>query len=120
MASNFQGLTNTKRHTTANGINAGGLNAGANCPGVLSMVLMKICLGFFVRSLCVTGSFDDSVYPICKCWNGNDPLLLGRGEDGMLVTTQWGVEALMFLEKLKSPKHTVNGKKIENTGDATG
>jgi len=39
------------------------------------MVLMKICLGFLVKSLRVTGSFDGSVYPICKCWNGNDFVL---------------------------------------------
>ena len=83
------------------------------------MVLMKICLGFFVRSLCVTELFDGSVYPICKCWNGNNPLLFARGEDGMLVTTQWGNEALLFLDKLKSSKHSVNENKIENTGDTT-
>ena len=49
MASNFQGLSTTKRHARANGINAGGINAGADGPGVLSMVLMKICLEFFHR-----------------------------------------------------------------------
>ena len=57
LASNFHGLSTTKRHTRANGINAGGINSGAYCPGVLSMVLMKVCLGFFVGSLCITGSF---------------------------------------------------------------
>ena len=65
MASNFQGLSNTKRHTRANGINAGGINSGAYCPGVLSMVLMKVCLGFFVGSLCVTGSYARfGVFPL--------------------------------------------------------
>ena len=52
-------------------------------------------------------------YLMALFWNGNNSLLLGRGEDGMLVTTQWGIEALLFLEKLKSPKHSVNGNKIE-------
>ena len=28
------------------------------------------------------------------------------------MTTQWGIEALWFLYKLKLPKHTVNGNKI--------
>jgi len=30
LASNFQGLSTTKRHAGANGINAGGINAGAD------------------------------------------------------------------------------------------
>ena len=115
MASNFQVLSTTKRHTRANGINAGSINAGADCPGVLSMVLMKICLGLLVGSLCVTGSFARFSVPLCKCWNGNNSLLLARGGGWMVVTTQWGIEALWFLDK--SPKHSVNGNKIENTGN---
>ena len=74
----------------------------------------------FSSKVCASlDGLNGSAYPICKCWNGSNPLLLARGEDGMLMTTQWGIEVLLFLDKLKSPKHSVNGNKIENTGDTT-
>jgi len=54
-----------------------------------------------------------SAYPLCECLNGNNSLLSARGRDWMLVTTtQWGFEASWFHEKLKLPKHSVNGNKI--------
>ena len=113
MASNFLGLSTTKHHTRANGINAGGINAGADRPGVLSMALMKICLGFFSSVVCASlDRLHGSAYPLCKCSNGNNSLLLAREGDWMLVTTKWGIEALQFLDKLKLPKHSVNGNKI--------
>ena len=42
MASNFQGLTNTKRHTRANGI-----SAGADCPGVFVDGIDEDLFGIF-------------------------------------------------------------------------
>ena len=77
------------------------------CEDKSHIIIMTICASLD----CLHGS----AYPICNCWNGNNPLLLASGEDGMLVTTQWRIEVLWFVDKLKSPKHSVNGNKIENT-----
>ena len=69
--------------------------------------------GIFSSEVCASlDRLHGSSYPFCECLNGNNSLLSARGGDRMLVTTQRGIEALWFLEKLKLPKHSVNGNKI--------
>ena len=115
MTSTFQGLFTTKRHARANGINAGGINAGADGNDVGGIVggIDEDLFGIFSSEVCASlDRLHGSSYPFCECLNGNNSLLSARGGDRMLVTTQRGIEALWFLEKLKLPKHSVNGNKI--------
>jgi len=93
LASNFEGLSNTKRHAKANGINAGGINAGADGNDVGGIVgSIEDLFGIFASKVCASlERLHGSVYPLCECLNGNNSLLSARGGDGMLVTTQWGM-----------------------------
>ncbi len=93
MASNFEGLSNTKRHAKANGINAGGINAGADGNDVGGIVgSIEDLFGIFASKVCASlECLHGLVYPLCECLNGNNSLLSARGGDWMLVTTQWGM-----------------------------
>jgi len=76
LASNFQGLSTTKRHArAADGNDVGGID--------------EDLFGMFASEVCA--SLEDlhgSAYPLCECLSGNNSLLSARGGDGMLVITQ--------------------------------
>jgi len=89
LASNFQGLSTTKRHARANGINAG---ADGNDVGGIVGGIDEDLFGMFASEVCASlEHLHGSAYPLCECLNGNNSFLSARGGDGMLVTTQWGM-----------------------------
>ena len=91
MTSTFQGLFTTKRHARANGINAGGINAGADGNDVGGIVggIDEDLFGMFASKVCASlEHLHGSAYPLCECSNGNNSLWSARGGDGTLVTTQ--------------------------------
>ena len=86
MASNFQGLSTTKRHARANGINAG---ADGNDVGGIVGGIDEDLFGMFASEVCASlEHLHGSAYPLCECLNGNNSLFSARGRDGVLVTIQ--------------------------------
>ena len=61
-------------------------------PGSLVDGIDEDLFGNFSSVVCASlDRLHGSAYPLCKCSNGNNSLLLARGGDWMLVTTQWGM-----------------------------